>query len=77
MGKKPNPDNRKDNVERIQRNINNTLKNMELAEDMMKLTSSEKTKRELAEKNKRREAALQGMREEIRDEAISRERAEE
>lgn len=74
MGKKPNPDNRKNNVERIQRNINNTIKNMELAEDMMKITSNEKAKRELSEKNKRREIALDGMREEIRDEAIYREK---
>lgn len=77
LGNKPNPDNRKDNVKKIQRNIDNTIKNMELAEDMMRQTSSEKTKNELEEKNKKREKALEGMRGEIRDEAIAREKTKD
>jgi small acid-soluble spore protein (thioredoxin-like protein) len=66
---KQNPDNRSDNVARIQKNINHTIHNMELAEDMMETTSDGKTKRVLEEKNERRQRALKGMREEIRDEA--------
>lgn len=66
---KPNPDDRRDNVKKIQDHIDNTIQNIEFAEDMMKATDNEKTKYELKEKNQRREAALDGMREEIRDEA--------
>lgn len=69
MTKKPNRDDRRDNVKKIQENIDNTIKNYRLAEDMISLTDSEKTKRELEEKNKRRLESLEGMKEEIRDEA--------
>jgi small acid-soluble spore protein (thioredoxin-like protein) len=66
---KSKPDDRSDNVEKIQHNINSTIRNMEAAEDMMARTPDEKAKRELAQKNERRERALQGMRKEIRDES--------
>ena len=68
------PDNRKDNVEKIQRNIDMTIHNMELADDMIAKTSDQKTKKDLTEKNDRREQALGGMRHEIRDEANAREK---
>jgi len=68
------PDNRKDNVERIKRNIDSTLQNIELADEMIAKTSDDKTKKDLSEKNKRREKALGGMRHEIRDEAVDREK---
>ncbi len=32
---KPNPDNRADNAERIQENINSTIRNMEAADEMI------------------------------------------
>ena len=35
MGRKPKPDDRRDNVEKIQENINNTIENIEAAEDML------------------------------------------
>lgn len=70
MKQKHNPDNREDNVEHIQKNINFTIRNMEAAEEMMAETPNSQTKHELAEKNKRRERALDGMRSEIRDEAL-------
>ncbi|MDP4181106.1 MAG: small acid-soluble spore protein Tlp [Bacillota bacterium] len=73
MKNKPKPDDRRDNVEKIQRNINYTIQNMELAEEMMDRTDNKKTKKELEAKNERRRDALNGMREEIRDEAIDRE----
>lgn len=66
---KKNPDDRSDNVERIQRNIDMTLRNMELADEMIEATSDEKMKQELSDKNKRRQQALEGMRQEIRQEA--------
>ena len=65
---KNKPDNRKNNVARIQKNINNTIQNVEMAEDMMQL-SSDKTKKDLKEKNDRRRDAIEGMRSEIKDEA--------
>jgi small acid-soluble spore protein (thioredoxin-like protein) len=67
-GNKPNPDDRSDNAERIQRNINFTLKNMEAADEMIEETDDERMKRVLAEKNERRREALRGMRSEMRDE---------
>lgn len=66
---RPNPDNREDNVERIQKNINYTIQNMEAAEEMIAETSDEKMKKTLSGKNERRRQALDGMRSEIRDEA--------
>jgi len=69
---KAKPDDRRDNVAKIQQNINNTLYNMEAARDMMAKTDNPKTKAELEAKNKRREIALEGMRNEIRDEAKKR-----
>jgi small acid-soluble spore protein (thioredoxin-like protein) len=69
---KPNPDNRKDNVERIQRNIDMTIHNVEAADEMIAKTGNPKTKEELHAKNERREDALQGFRKEIKDEAEAR-----
>ena len=69
---KPNPDDRRDNVERIQKNNDMTIRNMELADEMAAKTSNQKTKKELSEKNKRREDALEGFRHEIKDEADAR-----
>lgn len=71
---KTNPDNRKDNVENIQKNINMTIRNMELADEMMGKTDNQKTKDELGAKNERREDALKGMRKEIKDEADARDK---
>lgn len=72
MKNKPKPDDRRDNVEKIQKNIDMTIRNMELADEMIAKTDDEKTKKELMEKNERRRHALDGMRKEIRDEAIDR-----
>lgn len=71
---KPNPDDRRDNVKKIQDHIDNTVRNIEFAEDMMKATDNEKTKYDLKEKNRRREDALDDMRDEIRDEAKAQKR---
>jgi small acid-soluble spore protein (thioredoxin-like protein) len=64
------PDDRSDNVERIQYNINKIIQNIELAEEMIAKTDDEKMKKTLEEKNKRRRESLNAMRQEIRDEAL-------
>lgn len=70
---KPNPDNRSDNVEKLQKHINHTIHNMELADELIDKTSDAKAREDLKEKNERREDALEGFRKEIRDEAKARE----
>ncbi len=69
---KPNPDDRKDNVERIQQNIDMTIRNMELADEMIEKTDDPQVQRDLQAKNERRREALKGMRSEIKDEAENR-----
>jgi len=69
---KPNPDNRLDNVERLQDMVHNTLENIEKAEETMELAGTEE-KEMIREKNKRREESINGFREEIKDEASARE----
>lgn len=63
------PDDRSDNVEKIQCNIDHTINNIRCAEDTIKKTSNESTKENLLEKNERRKEALEGLRSEIKDEA--------
>lgn len=72
---KNNPDDRRDNVEKIQRNIDCTINNIRLAEEMTEKTSDEKAKKELEAKNERRLDALESMRHEIKDEAEHRRRS--
>lgn len=66
---KPNPDNRADNVDRIQHNIDMTIDNIHRANDAIEKTSDQKAKQTLKQKNERRMDALDGMRHEIKDEA--------
>jgi small acid-soluble spore protein (thioredoxin-like protein) len=73
MKNKPNPDDRRDNVERIQYNIDKIIENTELAEEMIADTDDENTKRALTEKNERRRTSLDSLRREIREEAVDRE----
>ncbi len=67
------PDDRTDNVDRIQYNIDKTILNCELADEMIAKTDDSKMKQILEEKNERRGEALQAMRKEIRDEALDKE----
>ncbi len=69
---KHNQDDRRDNVDRIQYNIDKTILNYNLAEEAIETTSDDKTKKELEAKNDRRKEALQGMRNEIKEEAIDK-----
>jgi small, acid-soluble spore protein tlp len=74
MNNKPNPDDRSDNVEKIQDNINHTIRNMEMAEEMIDKTPDTRAKKDLEEKNERRRDALDGFRHEIKDEADARDK---
>ena len=71
---KSKPDDRRDNVDKIQYNIDKTIKNCEHANEMIAKTSDEKTKNSLTEKNERRLDSLSSMREEIKDEAMDKQR---
>lgn len=66
------PDDRRDNVDRIQDNISSTIQNIHRAEEMISKTDDEKMKSTLTEKNEKRDHALNAMRREIRDEAIDK-----
>lgn len=66
---KNKPDDRRDNVDKIQYNIDKTIENCHGADEMIAKTSDEKTKKELKEKNERRMESLDSMRSEIKDEA--------
>lgn len=69
---KSKPDDRRDNVEKIQKNINHTLQNIEIAEDMIAKIDHQEMKKDLVEKNEKRKKALHGMKEEIKEEAIDK-----
>lgn len=69
---KPKPDDRSDNVERLQTMVQNTIENIEAAHETMQFASPEE-RAQIEAKNKRREESIAGMREEIKDEAAARE----
>ena len=69
---KAKPDDRRDNVEKIQANIDNTIQNYRETERMIAITDDEKSINDLKEKNKRRKQSLEGMKAEIQDEARAR-----
>ncbi|WP_186577360.1 small acid-soluble spore protein Tlp [Aquibacillus kalidii] len=64
---KPNPDDRSDNVEKLQNMVQDTIENIEAAHDTMRYASGEE-KEQIKNKNARREESIQAMREEIKDE---------
>lgn len=69
---KNKPDDRRDNVDRIQHTISNTIENFRLAEEAIEEADDGKYKKVLEEKNDRREESINAMRTEIRDEAIDK-----
>jgi len=69
---KNKPDDRRDNVDRIQHNMNNTIENIDRADEMISITDDKRTKERLTEKNERRAEAVKGMKKEIKDEAIDK-----
>lgn len=70
---RPNPDDRSDNVEKLQEMIHNTIENMEKAEETMEHSSPE-DRAKIAAKNERRRESIEAMRAEIKDEYHARER---
>ncbi|MBM7644643.1 small acid-soluble spore protein (thioredoxin-like protein) [Scopulibacillus daqui] len=67
---RPKPDDRSDNVEKLQEMVQNTIENLEEAHDTLHNEDlSGKDRQAILEKNERREEAIAGMREEIKDEA--------
>lgn len=65
--RKPNPDDRSDNVDKMQEMIHDTLENIDEAEDRMEWASNHE-QQQIKEKNKRRKEAIEGFRNEIKDE---------
>lgn len=65
---KPKPDDRSDNVEKLQEMVQNTIENIEESHETMKnLTGKERE--QVRQKNKRRNESIEGMRHEIKDES--------
>ncbi|WP_033828952.1 small acid-soluble spore protein Tlp [Bacillus andreraoultii] len=67
MNHTPKPDDRSDNVEKLQNMVQNTIENIHEAEQSMK-TASDEQKQQIHEKNERRRESIEAMREEIKDE---------
>jgi small acid-soluble spore protein (thioredoxin-like protein) len=71
---KPNPDDRSDNVEKLQSMIQHTIGNMEAAEESLTFTDSEEQKQQIEAKNERRRESIDSFRAEIKDEAQNNKR---
>ncbi|KOR78665.1 small acid-soluble spore protein Tlp [Bacillus sp. FJAT-21352] len=69
---KHNPDNRLDNVEKIQDAIQNTEENIIAANETLSFSSGEE-KQAIQDKNERRRKSIDGMKEEMQDEQVARE----
>ena len=65
------PDDRSDNVEKLQDIVQNTIGNMEAAEETLAFSNG-KDKEAIQAKNERRKESIDGMRREIIDEASDR-----
>ena len=68
------PDDRSDNVEKLQENVQNTLQNLHETEDYLNKFSDELSSKErhnLEAKNERRKNSIDSFRSEIKDEANS------
>jgi len=69
---KPKPDDRSDNVEKLQDMVQNTIVNMEKAEATAELSDSDQ-RAQIEAKNERRRESIEAMRSEIKDEARAQE----
>jgi small acid-soluble spore protein (thioredoxin-like protein) len=69
---KNKPDDRRDNSDRIQDNISNTIENFHLTKEAIKETDDGRYKKTLEAKNDRREDAINGMKSEMKDESIAK-----
>ncbi|WP_421384991.1 small acid-soluble spore protein Tlp [Bacillus salacetis] len=66
---RPNPDDRSDNVEKLQSKVFHTIQNMERAEESLAYTDSEEQKQAIEAKNERRRESIDAFRSELKDEA--------
>ncbi|WP_456271239.1 small acid-soluble spore protein Tlp [Bacillus sp. AK031] len=66
---RPNPDDRSDNVEKLQSMVFHTIQNMERAEESMAYTDSDDQKQAIEAKNERRRESIDAFRSELKDEA--------
>ncbi|TLS37445.1 small acid-soluble spore protein Tlp [Pseudalkalibacillus caeni] len=64
----PKPDDRRDNKEKLQEMVQNTIENIHESENSLPLTDSKEQQHMIQEKNKRREQSIDAMRSEIKDE---------
>lgn len=68
------PDNRKDNVKNLKEMVQNTIGNIEAAEETMSNTHiTQEQRQQIEAKNERRRASIESMRNEIKDEAQAQE----
>ncbi|MCJ7690894.1 MAG: small acid-soluble spore protein Tlp [Clostridiaceae bacterium] len=70
---KNKPDDRRNNTDRIQHNISNTIENFHLAKEAIEETDDGKYKKTLEAKNERRKDSINGMKSEMKDESIAKE----
>ncbi|WP_409305653.1 small acid-soluble spore protein Tlp [Peribacillus sp. SCS-155] len=64
----PKPDDRSDNVDKLQEMVQNTIQNIHKAEASLEFTSGDQVS-QIQEKNNRRRESIETLRNEIRDEA--------
>jgi small acid-soluble spore protein (thioredoxin-like protein) len=65
---KPKPDDRSDNVEKLQSMIHDTIENIEAAEESLQFTDSSTQREQIEAKNERRRESIESFRSEIKDE---------
>ncbi|WP_313800328.1 small acid-soluble spore protein Tlp [Cytobacillus sp.] len=68
---KPKPDDRSDNVEKLQTMVENTIENINEAEETLEFSNAEDRAR-IEAKNERRKESIDTMRSEIQDESQAR-----
>lgn len=66
---KPKPDDRSDNVEKLQSMIQDTEENIRKAEESLEFTDSEQQRQQIEAKNERRRESIDSFRSEVKDEA--------
>lgn len=67
---RPKPDDRSDNVEKLQDAVQDTIENIEASHDTLQDEGmTEEQRQQILKKNERREESIEGMRAEIKDEA--------
>ncbi|WP_034300840.1 small acid-soluble spore protein Tlp [Bacillus cihuensis] len=72
MNYKHNPDDRSDNVEKLEDMIQNTMENIEAAEETLEFASGDE-RNAIKEKNQRRQESIESFKNEIQDEKQARE----